>query len=156
MWISSYSFSDRMTKLSECTHLTMSKKMLPAEFWFFAPFGVRGPKMGQNYKNHKIASPEYSLNVTVLHIQLDIVTRILKLQTESKNIENWQNGGQKSVDFRRFFGFFEQNGQNASSIHQPNITALHIQLDLVIRISNLHISSIFPQNRFFYRNHPVG
>ena len=77
----------------------MSKKMLPAEFWFFAPFGVRGPKMGQNYKNLKIASPEYSLNVTVLHIQLDIVTRILELQTESKNVENWQKGGQKTVDF---------------------------------------------------------
>ena len=32
IWISSYSFSDRMTKLSECTHLTMSNKMLQAEF----------------------------------------------------------------------------------------------------------------------------
>ena len=84
----------------------MSKKMLPAEFWFFAPFGVRGPKMGQNYKNLKIASPEYSLNVTVLHIQLDIVTRILELQTESKNVENWRNCGLKSVDFWRFLAFF--------------------------------------------------
>ena len=56
------------------------------------------------WQNGQNASPIYLLNLTALHIKLDQVTRILNLQSESKNVENWRNGGPKSVDFLRFFG----------------------------------------------------
>ena len=54
--------------------------------------------------NLKNTPPKYSLNAKLLHIQLDLVTRIPNLQSELKNVENWQNGGLKSVDFLRFWG----------------------------------------------------
>ena len=55
------------------------------------------------WQNGQNASPIYLLNLTALHIKLDQVTRIL-LQSESKNVENWRNGGPKSVYFLRFLG----------------------------------------------------
>ena len=51
------------------------------------------------WQNGQNASPIYLPNLTALHIKLDQVTRILNLQSESKNVENWRNGGPKSVDF---------------------------------------------------------
>ena len=43
-------FSDGMIKLSECTPLTMTQKMLETEKWSCTPFGVSGaPQKGQNF-----------------------------------------------------------------------------------------------------------
>ena len=38
--------------------------------------------------NLKNASPKYSLNITALNMQLDLVTPIPNFQMESKNVEN--------------------------------------------------------------------
>ena len=56
-------------------------------------------KMCRFLVNLKNAPLRYSLNLMALHMQLDLVTRIPNLQTESNNVENWHNGDQKSVDF---------------------------------------------------------
>ena len=55
---------------------------------FFAKFCVIEAKLVKITKISKNAFLEYSLNVTVLHMQLDLVTRIPNLQSESKNVEN--------------------------------------------------------------------
>ena len=56
------------------------------------------------WQNCQNASLIYLPNLTTLYIQLDLGTRIPNLQSESKNVENWRNGGLKSVDFWRFLG----------------------------------------------------
>ena len=57
-------------------------------------------------QNGQNASSIYQPNLTTLHIQLDLVTRIPNLQTEFKSVENWWNGGQKKCRFFIFFWLF--------------------------------------------------
>ena len=91
---SRYQDSKSSIGIEKCWKLT---KWRPKMCRFLTFFGF----FGQNGQN---ASLIYLSKLTALHIKLDQVTRILNLQSESKNVENWRNGGPKSVDFLRFFG----------------------------------------------------
>ena len=53
-----------------------------------------------------------SLNLTALSMQLDLVTPIPNLQSELKNVENWQNGGLNALIFYVFLAFLNKMASN--------------------------------------------